>query len=125
MPRSGTHHLALPAGLDAEQAEAKQARSKLLLRQIRHYQKQTDDLITTENFREVVQQQLTTQRAGLEISEPALDALQAAAEHLAVKLLENSQLIAVHAKRIKVTRMDMRVALAVMEDPALRPWSGS
>ena len=102
------------------QGKANKAGSDPLMRQIRHYQNGTSQLITEEGFREFVLPLLATHRADLQLSETALTILHYAAEDMLTGLMKQSQAAAGHAKRVKVTRADMHLALDLAEETSLK-----
>ena len=81
------------------------------LREIRRYQKTTDLLLRKLPFqrlvRDVVRDDLGLQ---LRFQSPALLALQEAAEAYLVGLFEDTNLLALHAKRVTIYPRDMRLA---------------
>ena len=88
------------------------------LRQIRRYQKSTELLLRKESFRrcvrEIVQKDLG--KVGIRFSEGAMLALQESAEMHLVELFENTNLCAIHAKRITITPKDMQLARRIRGD---------
>ncbi|KAF8681070.1 protein heterodimerization [Rhizoctonia solani] len=90
----------------------------LALREIRRYQKSTDLLIAKLPFSRVVRevaQDMTTQAgggypAGLRWQSSALLALQEATEAYLVHLFEDTNLCAIHAKRVTIMQRDIQLA---------------
>lgn len=84
------------------------------LREIRRYQKNTDLLIRKLPFqrlvREISQDIKGYHRENLRFQSAAIGALQEAAESYLVGLFEDTNLIAMHAKRVTITPKDMRLA---------------
>ncbi|CAE6424187.1 Histone H3-like centromeric protein hH3v [Rhizoctonia solani] len=87
------------------------------LREIRRYQKSTDLLIAKLPFSRVreVAQDMTTQAgggypAGLRWQSSALLALQEATEAYLVHLFEDTNLCAIHAKRVTIMQRDIQLA---------------
>jgi histone H3 len=81
------------------------------LREIRKYQKSTHTLIGKAPFKRLVYeicQHLTPIK--IRFQSTALLALQEAAEAYLVSLFEDTQMCAIHAKRITITPQDMRLA---------------
>lgn len=70
------------------------------LREIRRFQKSTDLLIRTAPFQRVVKEVAQTFKTDLRFQREALIALQEASEAYLVGLLSDSQLCAIHSKRI-------------------------
>lgn len=81
------------------------------LREIRRYQKSTDLLIRKLPFQRLVRelmQECTTKEMRIQAS--ALLALQEAAEYYLTGLFDDTNLIAIHAKRITIQPKDMQLA---------------
>jgi histone H3 len=70
------------------------------LREIRRYQKSTDLLIRTAPFYRVVKEVAQQFKTDLRFQREALVALHQSTEAYLVGLLEDSQLCAIHAKRL-------------------------
>ena len=88
------------------------------LRQIRRYQKSTELLLRKEPFRRTVRE-IAEQELGklnLRFAEGAMLALQEAAEAHLVELFENTNLCAIHAKRITIQPKDMQLARRIRGD---------
>ena len=94
------------------------------LREIRKFQRQTDLLIKKAPWRRLCRSVLndifnvTDQPNGVRMQENALIALQEAAEAYAVKLLEDTNLEAIHAKRITIEPKDIQIARRVRGERA-------
>lgn len=81
------------------------------LREIRHYQLNTDLLIPKKAFARVVQEILNDwTNKQYRWQAQALLALQEAAEAHIVKLLEDANLCAIHAKRVTIMPKDIHLA---------------
>ena len=86
------------------------------LREIRRYQKSTDLLIRKLPFRRLVREistgfvNLVKLPAGPRFQDSALVALQEAGEAYLVGIFEDSQLEAIHAKRITIMKKDIQLA---------------
>ena len=82
------------------------------LREIRKYQKSTELLLRKGPFNRLVREILTSDlgKYGLRWQQNAIIALQEAAEAYMVRLFEDSQLEAVHGKRITINPKDMQLA---------------
>ena len=95
------------------------------LREIRKYQKSTELLIRKLPFRRLVQevcQDITGQlkcEGGFRFAASAVAALHEAAESYLVNLFEDTNLCAIHAKRVTITPKDMRLALRLRGVPSL------
>ena len=79
------------------------------LREIRRYQKSTDLLIRRAPFQRVVQEIVRSFRNDLRIQAAAIKGLQEAAEAYLVRLFEDSNLCAIHAKRVTIMPRDVQL----------------
>ena len=101
--------------IDMGMAGAKKRRVRpgtAALRDIRRYQKSTDLLISRQPFQRLVRE-IAKVDLGLELyrfQATALLALQEAAEAHLVGLFEDTNLCAIHAKRVTITPKDMQLA---------------
>lgn len=85
----------------------------LALAEMRKYQRSTDLLISRMPFARLVKEvtdQFTTESEPLRWQSMAIMALQEASEAYLVGLLEHTNLLALHAKRITIMRKDMQLA---------------
>lgn len=80
------------------------------LREIRKYQKSTELLIRKLPFQRLVREIAQDYKCDLRFQSTALLALQEAAEAYMVGLMEDTQLCAVHAKRVTIMPKDMQLA---------------
>jgi len=80
------------------------------LREIRHYQKSTELLIRKLPFQRLVREIAQEYRMYLRFQSTALLALQEASEAYLVGLFEDSNLCAIHAKRVTIMPKDMQLA---------------
>ncbi len=80
------------------------------LREIRRYQKTTDLLIRKMPFQRLVREVAQDFKSDLRFQSSAILALQEAAEAYLVSLFEDSNLCAIHAKRVTVMSKDMQLA---------------
>jgi histone H3 len=82
------------------------------LREIRRYQKSTDLLLRKAPFQRLVRQvhQEVTGKEGTRFQGSAILALQEASEAYKVVLFEDTNLCAIHAKRVTVMPKDMQLA---------------
>ncbi|KAI0773444.1 histone-fold-containing protein, partial [Irpex lacteus] len=98
------------------------------LREIRKYQKSTDLLIRKLPFSRIVREiamDMTTDMndygdAGLRWQSSAILALQEATEAYLVHLFEDTNLCAIHAKRVTIMQRDMQLARRIRG-----PWGGA
>ena len=86
------------------------------LRQIRKYQKSTDLLIAKLPFRRLVREIATNIDNKKRFQETALQAIQEASEAFLVGLLEEANLLAIHAKRVTVMSEDIQLARKIRGD---------
>ena len=80
------------------------------LREIRRYQKSTDLLIRKAPFQRLVREIAEGIKPDLRFQSTAVLALQEAAEAYLTTLFEESNLCAIHAKRVTIMPVDMRLA---------------
>ncbi|KAH7404371.1 hypothetical protein KP509_15G022200 [Ceratopteris richardii] len=100
------------------QARAPQKRRRYTkaFAKIRHYQKTTELLIPRRPFARVVKEELQRYCAGFRIQAVALEALQEAAEAFLLSMLEDSNLCAIHAKRVTIQPKDIHLARRIRGD---------
>ena len=82
----------------------------LALREIRHYQKKTNLLIKRAPFARLVKEIAQGCMQELRFQNSAIGALQEAAEAYLVGLFEDTNLCAIHAKRITIMPKDIQLA---------------
>ena len=80
------------------------------LREIRKYQKSTELLIRKLPFQRLVREIAQDYKCDLRFQSTALLALQEAAEAYLIGLMEDTQLCAIHAKRVTIMPKDMQLA---------------
>jgi histone H3 len=80
------------------------------LREIRRYQKSTELLLRKAPFSRLVRELAQKYRSEVRFQESAMMALQMACEDLIIKLFEDTNLCAIHAKRVTVFPKDMQLA---------------
>jgi histone H3 len=80
------------------------------LREIRKYQKSTDLLMKKLPFQRLVREIAQNYAADLRFQSTAILALQEAAEAYLVGLFEDTNLCAIHAKRVTIMPKDMQLA---------------
>lgn len=102
------------------------------LREIRRYQKGTGSLIKKLPFQRLVREVAQTYKVDLRFEGMALHALQEAAEAYMVGIFEDTNLCAIHAKRVTIMPKDMQLARRIRGEnvgggaaqaaaPAVRP----
>ncbi len=80
------------------------------LREIRRYQKSTDLLVRKLPFQRLVREIAQDVSENLRFQQTALLALQDAAEAYMVSLFEDTNLCAIHARRVTIMPKDMQLA---------------
>ena len=80
------------------------------LREIRKYQKSTELLIRKLPFQRLVREITEDYRSSLRFQSTAIMALQEAAEAYLVGIMEDTNLCALHAKRVTIMPKDMQLA---------------
>ncbi|KAG5682522.1 hypothetical protein PVAND_011870 [Polypedilum vanderplanki] len=80
------------------------------LREIRRYQKSTELLIRKLPFQRLVREIAQDYKTDLRFQSSAIMALQEAAESYLVGLFEDTNLCAIHAKRVTIMPKDMQLA---------------
>ena len=80
------------------------------LREIRKYQKSTELLIRKLPFRRLVREVAQEYKSDLRFQSSAVVALQEASESYLVSLFEDTNLCAIHAKRVTIMPKDMQLA---------------
>eukprot|EP00891_Asterochloris_glomerata_P005731 jgi/Astpho2/5731/fgenesh1_pm.00080_%23_1_t len=80
------------------------------LREIRKYQKTTDTLIRKAPFQRLVREVAQDFKTDVRFQRTAVDALQEAAEAYLVGLMDDSNMCAIHAKRVTIQPKDMQLA---------------
>jgi len=80
------------------------------LREIRRYQKSTELLVRKAPFQRLVREIATEFKNDLRFQASAVMALQEATEAYMVSLFEDSNLCAIHAKRVTIMTRDMQLS---------------
>ena len=88
------------------------------LREIRRYQKNTELLIRKLPFQRLVREVAQDFKSDLRFQSQAIAALQEAAESYLVGLFEDSNLCAIHAKRVTIMAKDMKLARRIRRESA-------
>jgi len=106
--------LAVKAAMHTKQVVRKKRRTRpgaLALREIRKYQKTTDLLMRKLPFQRLVREIAQDIKADLRFQLSGMLALQEAAEAFVIGLFEDTNVCAIHAKRVTVMPKDMALAL--------------
>ncbi len=82
----------------------------IAIREIHKYQKNTDLLIRKAPFQCLVEEIATNLKSDLQMQSTALLALQEALEAFLVRLFEDSNECAIHAKRVTIMPKDIQLA---------------
>ena len=82
----------------------------MALREIRRFQKSTNLLIPRTRFQRLVREIAQDYKTDLRFQSTAILALQEASEAFLVSLFEDSNLCAMHAKRVTVMPKDIQLA---------------
>ena len=90
------------------------------LREIRRYQKSTELLMRKLPFQRLVREIAQDFKSDLRFQSSALAALQEASEAFLVGLFEDSNLCALHAKRVTIMDKDIRLSKRIRNDDRLR-----
>eukprot|EP00882_Tetradesmus_deserticola_P004439 GHRQ01004684.1.p1 GENE.GHRQ01004684.1~~GHRQ01004684.1.p1 ORF type:complete len:152 (+),score=34.42 GHRQ01004684.1:186-641(+) len=85
-------------------------RGTVALREIRKYQKSTELLLRRAPFQRLVREVCQSFKRDFMFRKEALLALQEAAEAYVVGMMEDSNLCAIHAKRVTIMPKDMQLA---------------
>ena len=83
---------------------------RLALQEIRHYQKRTNLLIRKLPFQQLIRELAQQFKVDVRFRSSALMALQEAAEAYLVRLFEDTNLCAIHAKRVTIMPKDIQLA---------------
>ena len=86
------------------------------LREIRKYQKSTELLIRKLPFQKVVREIATDYKNDLRFQSQAILALQEATEAYLIGLFEDTNLCAIHAKRVTIMPKDMQLARRIRNE---------
>jgi len=88
------------------------------LREIRKYQKTAEHLIRKAPFQRLVREVAATYRPDLRFQSAAVMAIQEAAEAYIVGVFEDTNLAALHAKRVTIMPKDLKLARRIRGDIA-------
>lgn len=88
------------------------------LREIRRYQKSTDLLIRKLPFQRLVREIAQNYKTDLRFQSTAILALQEASEAYLVSLFEDTNLCAIHAKRVTIMPKDIQLARRIRGERA-------
>ena len=86
------------------------------IREIRRYQKSSNLLCRKAPFQRLVREVASDFKSDLRFQSTAIAALQEASEAYLVGLFEDTNLLAVHAKRVTITPRDLQLARRIRGD---------
>lgn len=110
-PRSSVPTPSSPTpGPDSPRSKRRTRPGTNAMREIRKLQKSTDLLIRKAPFQRLVREMAMPVRDGLRWQLTAVDALQEASEAFLVSLFEDTNLCALHCKRVTIQPKDMQLA---------------
>ena len=90
----------------------------LALREIRKYQKSTELLLRKAPFQRLVREVAQDFRSDVRFQQSAIKALQEASEAYLVGLFEDTNLCAIHAKRVTIFPKDLQLARRIRGERA-------
>lgn len=93
-----------------ERAPSRRRSGMAALYEIRHYQRTSDPLIRKAPFQRTCKEIMQSYRTDYRCQSVALEALQEAAEAYLVGIFEDTNLCAIHAKRVTIMGKDMQLA---------------
>ena len=117
-PRSVASISAARAGVQKPQRRHRFRPGTVALQQIRRYQGSTELLIRKLPFRRLIREIAQDFKTGLRFQEAALMALQEAAEAYLVGLFEDSNLCAIHTRRVTIMPKDIQLARCIRGERA-------
>ncbi len=119
VPRGGLAAMPSVVGVEKPKPQKKRRRPGMVaLREIRRFQRSTDMLIPKAPFQRLVKEVVRRVSGGgdYRMQSAAVMALQEAAEAYLVGLMEDSNMCAIHAKRVTVMPVDMRLARRIRRE---------
>ena len=93
------------------------------LREIRKYQKNTENLIPRRPFERLVKQCASEIKPDIRFTHTAVDALRVASEDYLIKLFEDALLCALHARRVTVMSKDFILARRIRGECDGNQWT--
>ena len=99
-----------PSGGDMKRKAPRFRPGTVAMREIRRYQKSTDLLLRKAPFQRLVREVSQDFKTDLRFQSSAVMALQEASEAYLVGLFEDTNLCAIHAKRVTIMPKDMQLA---------------
>ena len=114
--KSGAQRVIKPAPTGGVKKPHRYRPGTIALREIRKYQKSTELLIRMQPFQRLVREIAQDFKTGLRFQSSAVLALQEAAEAYIVGIFEDSNLCALHSKRVTVMPKDVQLARRIRRD---------
>lgn len=121
MPRKAlvkNNLVAVPPKASVRPAPHRWRPGTVALREIKRYQKSTELLMRKMPFQRLVREIAQDFKEGLRFQETAIAALHEAAEAYLVGLFEDTNLIAIHAKRVTIMPKDINLARRIRGERA-------
>ena len=81
------------------------------LREIRKFQRSTELLVQRAPFQRLVRELASSQKEGLRFQSSAVQAIQEATESYVISLLADTNLCAIHTRRVTIQTKDVQLAL--------------
>ena len=103
-------------GVKKDKVKRRNKSGRVTLREIKRYQKSVDCLLPRASFQRLVRGITQDMDHTLRFQSQALQALQEASEAYLVGLFEDTNLCAIHAKRVTVQKKDMDLARRIRGD---------
>ena len=101
---------------DGEKRKMRRKAGTVALREIKRYQKSIDNLLPRAPFQRLVRTIVEDMDHQLRFQSQALVAIQEATEAYIVALFEDTNLCAIHAKRMTILKKDMQLARRIRGD---------
>jgi len=109
----------MPRAAAVKKPKRRHRPGKVALREIRNYQKGTDLLIRKLPFQRLVKEVMQGFKVNYRMQSAAILALQEAAEAYLIGLFEDTNMCAVHAKRVTIQPKDMQLARRIRGGQAM------
>ena len=114
-----TSSKAVPSAIGLKKKSHRYRPGTVALREIRKYQKSTELLIRKLPFQRLVKEIAEHIKPGLRFQSSAVKALQEATEAYLVGLFEDTNLCAIHAKRVTIKIKDIRLARRIRGESSI------
>ncbi|KAH7306176.1 hypothetical protein KP509_22G000400 [Ceratopteris richardii] len=107
--RTTSHSSRRNSGARTQSTPQRRIKQTRAFAEIRHYQKSVELLIPRSSFARVVKEEIQCYCAVLHIQGIAIEALQEVVEAYLILMLEDSNLCAIHAKRVTIQPKDLQL----------------